>query len=478
MEAHQNQTQDETIFEWLATYSLATDIDQAPDAVRTQAALCLLDTVGCIIAGSQTPEARALYRAESALHGDLHDWPAEVSARVLGFLGDILELNDLIGGHSSIGVVPAVLAEASGKRISGATALRAITVGTEVTARLYESSVGNFKPYSDGGTVIVSYFNAIGAAAALSITGELDGHQTANAMAISSTLNSWCPAEVIFGQGGTIKPMLFGGNPASSAIQAVNYARHGFTGPLNLVESPIGLMTSLATGFDPGKLRDPQRWFITTPQRKLHASCGYTHSSIDAVASMNLTEEQIGGIEAIDVAVPEFFKEAVGKVGAPKSSNDARFHLGYVVALALQGRYPILPEHTLEFEDHLSWGKTLALSEKVRIVPTDNALEKLSKPYNVSQVTVHLSDGNEVSSTCWSPRGSAENPLTDGEVIEKFHRLTVPLIGEAEAHALATDILGIDENASISELVETVYAVIRKELTGSSSRQSEHLQNV
>src|SRR5690606_5328916 len=108
----------------------------------------------------------------------------------------------------------------------------------------------------------------------------LSGTETSQAMAIASAMNTWCPAEAIFGQGGTIKPILFGANPASCAVQAVNYARHGLTGPQQLVESPIGLMTSLATGFDSTKLRNSENWFITRPQRKLHAMCGYTHASI------------------------------------------------------------------------------------------------------------------------------------------------------------------------------------------------------
>jgi 2-methylcitrate dehydratase PrpD len=453
-----------TLLEWLASYSHSVDMNAVPEEVARQSALCLLDTVGCIVAGAQTPEARAFYQAEKSQHGELGEWPQEVTARVFGFLGDILELNDLIGGHSSIGVVTAVLSNTYYQDISGSELLRAVVAGTEVTARLYESSIGNFKPYSDGGTVVVSYFNAIGAAAALSLIQSFDENRTAHAMAISSTISTWCPAEVIFGQGGTIKPILFGANPASSAVQAVNYARHGLTGPLRLLESPIGLMRSLATDFDPGKLQDTERWFITTPQRKLHASCGYTHASIDAVSSMEFSDELLGNIASIDVAVPAFFREAVGKVGAPKSSNDARFHLGYVVALAIQGNYPILPEHTLDFEHHLAQGRTLELSEKVRIVPDDSVAAGTSKPYNVSKVTVRFRDGAEKSSTCLSPKGSADDPMSDGDVVRKFVQLVSPSAGEADAKELAESILGIGQSNDISSIANAVRGIIVKEL--------------
>lgn len=455
---------DMTMLDWLATYIQQVDLETAPDVVTEQAALCVLDTVGCIIAGARTTEAKALVAAETSQHGQMQEWPQEVTARAFGFLGDVLELNDLIGGHSSIGVVPAVLAGAYHQELSGAKVLRAVTAGTEVTARLYQSSIGKFKPYSDGGTVIVSYFNAIGAAAALALIRSLDKHHAAHAMAIAATINTWCPAEVIFGQGGTIKPILFGANPAASAIQAVNYAQHGLTGPQGLIESPIGLMTSLASGFDPEQLCDAQRWFISTPQRKLHASCGYTHSSIDAVGSLDLSDAELGNIDSIDVAVPEFFQEAVGKVGAPESSNDARFHLGFVVALAIQGQYPILPEHTLDFENHLKQGRTLDLARKVRIVPNDAVAAGVSKPYNVAQVTVRFSDGTERVSTCLNPKGSAENPMSNDEVVQKFTRLVTPSIGGEAAERLAGDILAMQEMETVTPIARAVRDIVMKEL--------------
>lgn len=454
----------QTLLEWLADYSHSDDIEGAPAAAWNQAALCVLDTVGCIIAGSRTPEARALFNAEQENHGDIDEWSAEVTARVLGYLGDVLELNDLIGGHSSIGVVPAVLATAGRRRVSGQQALRAVLAGTEVTARLYDSAVGRFKPYSEGGTVIVSYFNAVGAAAALSLLHGFDRARTADTMAMSATICTWCPAEVIFGQGGTVKPMLFGAIPASSAVQAVGYASHGLTGPTNLIESPIGLMRSLAEEYEPEQIRRTGHWFITTPQRKLHAACGYTHSSVDAVSQMELNAEELEEIVGIEVAVPEFFREAVGKVGAPESSNDARFHLGYAVALAVQGHYPILPEHTLNFRDYLAEGRTLEIAEKVRIVPDDPVGSGSSKPYNVSRVTVKLRDGSERVSTCLSPRGSVENPLTDDEVIEKFCRLVTPSVGTDRAEKLLRRIRELDECEDIEPLLVDLRDMVADEL--------------
>jgi len=436
-----------------------------PAEAEREATLCLLDTIGCILAGARTTEALALARAERERYGDLDSWPLEVTARTYGYLGDVLELNDLIGGHSSIGVVTAALTGSTGNAIPGRTLLRAILAGTEVTARLYDSAIGHFKPYSESGSVMVGYFNALGAAAGLSLVQGLDEPTTAQAMAIAGALTTWCPAEVIFGQGGTIKPMLFGASPAASAVHATAYARHGLTGPLHLVESPIGMMAALAKTFDPARLTGGSRWLITTPQRKLHASCGYTHASIDAARDLALTADEIGRVERIDVAVPEFFREVVGKVGAPQSANDARFHLGYVVALALQGAHPILPEHMLDFGGELERGRTRELAERVRIVPDDSVGSGASKPYNVSRVTVRFADDTERSATCLSPRGAADNPMSEDEVIEKFLRLSEPSLGLEGARSLADAILGVGTSPTVDGIASRVGAAIAEELS-------------
>ncbi|MCC3296146.1 MmgE/PrpD family protein [Arthrobacter sp. zg-Y411] len=453
-----------TLLESLAHYANRLDPGSVPQSVHEQAALCLLDTVGCIVAGSRVAESGLLFDAEAKRYGAFEAWPAEVTARVLGYFGDTLELNDLIGGHSSIGVVTAALAAGRDRKISGEELLTGIVAGTEVTARLYESAVGRFKRYSEGGSVMVSYFNAVGAAAALSVMSSFDDTTTTNAMAIAASMNSWCPAEVIFGQGGTIKPMLFGGNPAACAVLAAGYAAEGLTGPRGIIESPIGMMAGLATSFDPSKILDTERWYITAPQRKMHAACGYTHSSIDAAGSLHLSVEEQGRVESIDVAVPAFFKEAVGKEGRPKSANDARFHLGYVVSLALQGLYPILPEHTEDFDRIFGQGLTASLSDKVRIVPNDGIAAGGSKPYNIARVTVHFNDGEQRSQTCTSPIGSSENPMSGDDVVNKFIRLVSPAASEETAVELAERILKIGTAADVRPISEAVLELVRQEM--------------
>ncbi|MEQ9022949.1 MAG: MmgE/PrpD family protein, partial [Pseudomonadales bacterium] len=104
-------TSQPTPIEQLANFVFDLAPAHIPDVVTKQARLCILDTLGCMIAGSQTKEARALLEVEHASHGKGDSTVAgssrrlssDAAARVNAYMGDIFELNDLISGHASIG---------------------------------------------------------------------------------------------------------------------------------------------------------------------------------------------------------------------------------------------------------------------------------------------------------------------------------------------------------------------------------------
>ncbi|MDR7084555.1 2-methylcitrate dehydratase PrpD [Arthrobacter ginsengisoli] len=430
--ANELESAEKPLLTVLAEFAHSLEGDAIPSAVRDQAKLCLLDTLGCIIAGSVTAEAAALQRAERRLSsgsGVLLS-PSE-EARVLGYMGDVLELNDLIGGHASIGIVAAVIGAARQADSSGEQVVDAIVAGIEVTSRLYESTAWTKKPYTESGMVIPSLVSAIGAAAAVARLRGLSVAMTAEAMGIAGTIVSWGPAEVIFGTGGTIKPILFGACPADSGIKGVEYALAGLTGPPHLIESPLGLMAALSHSFDESEIRSPDVWHLLKPQRKLHASCGYTHSSIDAVVDLVRQGVNVAEAKQIKVQVPEYLLAAVRKDHMPETPNEARFHLQYCLALAANGADFISPAHTLEFERYAS-PEIESLMERIEVSSLEISGTIHAKPYNISRVTIEGNDGKIVEGGCNAPRGSAANPLTDDDVLQKFRRLASARMPDTE----------------------------------------------
>ncbi len=410
-------------------------LDRIPAAIQRQAALCVLDTLGCIVAGTRTAEARLILDCVPAepgptpctVPGTAERRGVGAAIRINGYLGDVLELNDLIGGHASIGNVTAALALAESRGASGAALLEAVVRGIEVTTRVYGAVYPSLRRFTEMGLVPVGIPSSIGSAAAAARLLDLDDAQTAHAMAIAGAMAGWCPAEVIFGDGGTMKPLLFGAQPGETGVTAALYAQRGMTGPLRLLESKLGYF---ATAADAPKLDLApwtDQWALGQPRRKLHACCGYLHSAVDAMGK--LRQRLDAGQQArgrFDVHIPGYTADTVSKSRPPISPNDARFHLQYCLALALCGADVIRPEHSIEVEAGLARPEVVDAMARIQVV-VDPALT------HYHQCKVVVRDGGTVrdQESLSAPRGSPSEPLTDAQVVEKFVRLAGPVIRPA-----------------------------------------------
>lgn len=453
-----------SLLDSLAHFVTTLDLEQLPDIVPKQAGLCVLDTIGCMLAGADTPEGAMLLDAESAsggsgplarVIGDTHTLPVEAAARVHGYWGDIFELNDLIGGHASIGNVAAALALVEGCDATGAALTKAVIAGIEVTSRLYASVYPALKPYTDVAMVIPGLVSAFGAAAVAASLQGMSHDQTREALAIAGALTTWCPAETIFGEGGTVKPMLFGAWPAATGLRAAGYAKHGMTGPARLLESRIGLFATLGREYDPHVIADNSRWFLAEPRRKLHACCGYTHSAVDLVVDLR---QQLGANvlegSTLQVAMPAYVIPAVSKRDLPRTANDARFHVQYCIALAACGADVIAPQHSVDLDAHLRRPEVRSMIANIEVIP-DSELTH----YHQCRVTV-LKDGAPVHHAgSDSPRGSPKNPLTDAEVIAKFKRLAGHRLSAEASAAYAARFLQLEQEIGCGWLFDDLCAM-------------------
>ena len=87
---------------------------------------------------------------------------------------------------------------------------------------------------------------------------------------------------------------------------------------------------------------------------------------------------------------------------------------------------------------------------KVQLVG-DEALEKLM-PRRVAIVEVTLNDGKMLSERVETVRGTAGNPMTRDEMIEKARDLIVPVLGAEKFQALITKIFALESVKNVVEL--------------------------
>lgn len=418
-------TTDDGLLSALARFTHGFQWQEAPEVVQRQARLSILDTVGCMVAGADTEEARNLFAVERGLSGkalssvigqpEKLDMPG--ATRANAYFGDIFELNDLTGGHASIAVVPAALAYAEAHGNSGRELAEAVLAGIESVSRVYAAYYPNIKSFEDVGVAPPGIPSTIGTTAALARLAKFDEARTAHALQIAGALAGWCPAEVIFGAGGTVKPMLFGAWPGSVALQAVAYAAAGFTGPANLLESRVGLYSTLASDYDAKQILAPSVWHLAQPRRKQHACCGYIHAAIDAMVRLRNAGVDPGQAARIEVLMPQYVIPVISKGRPPATPNEARFHAEYCIALAAQGVALIRPQHSIHLASH--YPDVQDFVAKIQV-----GAGKHLTHYHQCEVRGFDSAGNTLfSESIAAPKGAPGDPMSDDEVREKFSQL-------------------------------------------------------
>lgn len=443
----------------LADFAHGLALDDVPPDVLAQARLEVLDTIGCIVAGAGEPDSRMILGCERrARRGPVarvlctaERFPVEVAARLNAYLGDVCEHNDLIGSHASIATLPSALAVADQRGASGAGLLRAYIAGTEIVTRLYTAYYAWKKPYTDVGIAPPGIINTIGSAAGCALLADLDHAAVLEAMAIGGGLAGWCPVGAVYDEGATVKPMMHGAWPAGIGVLAARYAEGGMTGPVKVLESAMGLFSSLATRYDAARIADPGVWHLANPRRKYHSACGYTHAGTDAVRALFLEfgAEALASAREIRIGVPLYTHRAVAKADLPGTPTESRFHLPFAAALAAIGEDGVRPEHGRELDTWLARADLRAAYGKISVF-----VDERFTHYEQCAVDMVTADGETIHREGGPPRGAPANPMTPDMVRDKFRANVRGVLSDAATE----DYIALVERIDTLESCDPLYA--------------------
>ena len=197
---------------------------------------------------------------------------------------------------------------------------------------------------------------------------------------------------------------------AMTGAAAVHLAREGFTGaPAITIE---GADVAEFWG-DIGS-----RWRISEQYFKAYPVCRWAQPAIEAAAQLQRDHRFAhGDIEAITVRTfHEAYKLATAE---PRDTDAAQYSLPFPVA-ALLVRGKVGPEEI----DAAALGDADILRLSRMVEPVDDPrFSALFPAERWAEVEFRLADGRLLRSDPAVARGSAENPLSDAEVSEKFHGL-------------------------------------------------------
>src|SRR5580704_10621251 len=232
--------------EALAGWTLALRTEDIPQAAVTQGKLLVLDTIGCGYAALKEESARAVLATladlggtpQCSVIGATPKTSAPNAVLVNGALIRILDLNDYvnnrkgeIGGHPSDNI-PVALAAGEMCGSSGRDLIAAIVIGYEIFGRAKDLMA------RDSGWDGVTISGLVAPAIAGRLMG-LDAQRLAHALALSAAR---APTPLAVRHGAISAAKSFANAlVAQNGMQAAMLARHGVTGPLDLMENPYGL---------------------------------------------------------------------------------------------------------------------------------------------------------------------------------------------------------------------------------------------
>lgn len=443
----------------LAHFTANLKYDHIPAAVLEKMKLCLLDSVGCALAGSNREDISIMLEALSPYYGDGgvavfgrgQTAPLPLALLLNSTMCHVLEMDDLHKAskvHPGCIVATGILSYSCVKSFTGADALAAMTAGYEAMIRLGEG-MGTVS-HRKRGWHATATCGAIGMAAAMGNLMRLPETQLANALGLAGSQAAGLMAFLADGSSGKRFQV---GKAALNGWMAAQLASGGLTGPASVLEaSDGGLLHAMSDCYDLSKIdRDLGKRFLAEEVGiKLHACCGHTHQAIDAVYALRERHSfSPDDIESVEVRVYDVSGVSWGAEGMPKNAVEGQFNFPYVVALALLEPQVSLAQFAPEY---LSDQRIHHLSQKIRVLPDPAYTARYPAEWCAS-VTIRLRGGEALWEEAVGAKGDWNKPLTYREAAGKFDALTGGILSPERQNAIHNAIYHLEALDDVKELV-------------------------
>lgn len=447
----------------LATYSLETSYEKLPYDVIQFTKRCLLDYFGSAIAGRQKRPIRMIEQFSREMGG--YEQATVITggktsvmnaALVNGSASHIVELDDIHKGsiiHAATVVIPAALAIAEWKQLSGKDLITAIVVGYEVCYRIGEAvSPSHYYYWHNTATC-----GTFGATAAVAKLLNLSIEQTIHALGNAGTQAAglW-----EFIEDGAMTKQLHPGKAAMNGLMSALLAEKGFTGATKILEGKRGFFNAMSEEYDEMKITSKlgEEYKITENSFKIHASCRHTHHVIDLM--IELFQERGRFEHTIDKIVVKTYRVAINITDNddPMTEYAAKFSLQFCTALSLiTGKAGLSA-----FNDETLWNKDIrSLMKRVELL-VDRELDNAYPKKWGASVTIYLKSGETITRETDYPKGDPEKPVTEEELILKFMSIAKSLSKAAREH-IVQDILALEQKKDVHALMMTFHDDLTEE---------------
>ena len=448
-----------SVTEQLAEWIVKADYAHLPTVGVERVRARMLDSLGVMFAGMSVSTGQIMRdwikvqggTPHSTVVGSGFKTTAPLATLANTCAGHALEFDDIatFGGHFANPLTAAALAVAEKLGASGRDTVLAWLVGWDVIAQ-------TSKPcFSAQGNSLLSrgWFNqgfqpALGVAALTAKLMGLDVLQTRMALG-----NAAAAMGGLLKNRGSDTKSFQAGNAAMHGVMAAELVALGFTANADILDGDIGVarLLGLEDG-DPEKVLDGLgTWDMATNGStiRLHACCGASHWAQDALLKiLQRRATTPDEIESIEIEIDAFLMPMV-PYHDPQTGLEAKYSLEYDLAtIALDGRAGL---HQYS-DDAVQRPEARALMQRVTTLP----VEELRKPE--SRVTLTLKNGEQLDESVNVSHGSPSDPLTDAEILGKFHECSEAMLPEAQRQRVIDLCCRLESLENVRELTEAIAA--------------------
>ena len=412
------------------------------EPTRNSAKRCILDAIGCALAGSCAPGFADLAAGfESTASTALPVWGTALKAErtwaafLNGHAAAYYDLDDGhrgAQGHPGAAIIPAALTAAAAEKRSGRALLHAIVVGYEIAIRsaLVMRAMGGPRKGSGGWAVT-------GVAAAVGYLMRFTEKQLLNSIGLAEYYAPQAPQDRSVAYPSMMKEGIAWS--ASTGYACARLASTGFAAMRPFLADDAA-MADLGQNFEINKI-----YF------KTYAACRWAHPALDGLGKM-LSETGRRPDEIKDITVRTFEKGTLMARRRPKNILEALYSIPFSIGCFLvHGRVST----ELLTAAGLADRRVLAFADRVELVADDMFTKEFPEKCR-QQIHVRFTDNQQYTSNALSARGDPDNPYTDEELREKFSALAEPVVGKRYLKII--DVVETSENCRAAELVKLITA--------------------
>lgn len=440
----------------LAEFVCDLSFDRIPEELIYKAKIYLLDWLGSVYAGSSEVPTKISIDIVLSIGGNPeatvipNDFKTSciMASLVNGASSHVVEMDDLHREsifHPAAAILPAVFATAEREKVSGKELILGIIAGYEVGIRI-ALAVGKSHYHFWHTTATCGTFGA--AAGAGKLLG-LNPEQMTWALGSAGTQAAglW---EFLYE--GAMSKQLHTGKASMNGLLASLLAQKGFTGASRILEGDKGFFRATSKDFSTKRVTEKlgEEFVSSRNSLKYYASCGHTHSAIDAtLKALDYKPVEPKTVRSVKVTT---YQEALDllKDVKPESPYAAKFNLPFCVATAIKyGHVNPSDFSSVRLKDSDLW----FIMERTTLLSDPELTAQYPSKWP-ARVEIFLEDGTLLTGFNEYPKGDPENPLTEEECIAKFHYLADPVLPSSRLTQIQENILILEKIKDVSLILE------------------------